>query len=61
MYIQTRVFNIKKEDMVFMSQLFSCGDKYEWKSLVNIYLPLHTECSYRQHMWMKLEVAAMGA
>ena len=37
MYIQTRVFNINKEDMVFMSRLYSYGDKYEWKSLVNIY------------------------
>ena len=37
MYIQTRVYNINKEDMVFMSRLYSYGDKYEWKSLVNIY------------------------
>jgi hypothetical protein len=42
MYIQTRVYNINQEDMVFMSWLYSYGDKYEWKSLVNIYLPLHT-------------------
>jgi len=37
MYIQTRVYNKNKEDMVFMIRLYSYGDKYEWKSLVNIY------------------------
>ena len=41
MYIQTRVYNINKEDVVFVRRLYSYGDNYEWKSLVNIYLPLH--------------------
>ena len=38
MYIQTRVFNINKEDMVFMSWLFSYGDKYEFKGVGEHYL-----------------------